>query len=249
MSATTIAPVSPATIAPKAKGRALTSADKAALAADESAVIRDLRAKWAAGTIEHTTATDAFNAAKIAFESTRVILSRVAYAAAMVHPFKGEANLADATKILYSADYGNAAENKKVATKKNTLRPYLQAGLALAKAGMEERTTPPADDDREVVNAAFEAYNKEQAKARKAASKAAKAIEPAETEDSEGRVTDPVPADDDAMTFADVLAFMARAKAALDIYVKGGGIITESDVNTFNGAAATIAAELEELIA
>ncbi|ALY10640.1 hypothetical protein FDH86_gp105 [Arthrobacter phage Tank] len=253
MATATATPATPATATPKVKGRALTAADKAALATDEANVIRDLRARWAAGTIEHTSADDAFKAAKLAFESTRVILSRVAYAAAMVHPFKGEANLADATKILYSADYGNAAENKKVATKKNTLRPYLQAGVALAKAGMEERTTPPADDDRTVVNDAFEAYNKEQAKARKAASKAAKDAkdteESADTEESEGRVTDPTPADDDAMTFADILAFMARAKSALDIYVKGGGIITESDVNTFNGAAATIAAELEELIA
>ncbi|QWY81399.1 hypothetical protein SEA_RIZWANA_102 [Arthrobacter phage Rizwana] len=244
--ATTTAPAKTTTTA---KGRAVTPADKAALVQDEAAVIADIRAQWAATSITFATADDAFEAAKLTMESVRVELARIAFKAAMVHPFKGEPNLNDATKMLYSQDYGNAAENKKVASKKNTLRPYLLAGIALDKAGLAERTTAPAQDDRDVVNKAFDAYNREAAKARKAASKAAKAAKEKGEVSESTESTATAPAEDEAMSFADILAFMARANNALDVYVAGGGIITESDVDTFNAAAATMAAKLEELIA
>jgi hypothetical protein len=103
--------------------------------------------------------------------------------------------------------------------------------------------------DREVVAAAFDAFNAEQAKARKAEAKAkrdaAKADESTESGESEGRATDPT--DDEALTFAHILAKLAQANNALTVFIENGGKVTTSDVDTFNAAAATLAARLEEL--
>jgi hypothetical protein len=253
MTVTTIAPtVTPATVAPKATGRTVTKADLEALGADQATLVRDIRAKWHAAEISQTQADDAFSVAERMVADIRVVKSRIVYAAAMVTPFKGEPNLKASARILLSTQPGDKAADAKAERAKNSLRPYLLAGIALAQHVTGDRTAytaSPDDVDREVVAAAFDAFNAEQAKARKAEAKAkrdaAKADESAESGESEGRATDPT--DDEALTFAHILAKLAQANNALTVFIENGGKVTTSDVDTFNAAAATLAARLEEL--
>lgn len=215
---------------PATKGRKITAADKAALAADAAKLAADLRAQWAASEITQGQADDAWKAAQLAVENVRVVKSRIAYAAAMVTPYQDGTNLLNAVRILLVDPALPAAKATAAAkARKNTLRPYVLAGEALRNAGFNLRTTTPDDEERSIVDAAFRAYNREEAKAAKDAKAAAAAT--VATEDATESTTEAAPAEDDAaLTFTALLAHVSRMNGTVDMLIKAQVPVSEDDM-------------------
>lgn len=198
-------------------GRAPSKSDKAAAAADRAKLVADFVAKWNAADVTDQAALATLADAQLAVENIRVIKSRIFFNLADLLAYKGEPSLAGATKALHDGKD----------TKKNTYRPYLLAGTALREAGFNLRTTAPDQEERDIVAKAFDRYNKEANKARKEAAAAAKAKEettaPVESEET----TD---APEEALTFATLLAHVARMNGTADMLIKTGVKITEDDM-------------------
>jgi len=223
-------------------GREVTKADEAALAADLRKAVADLKGKYEAALITTTGAETALEAAKLNLSSAYVIQSRVVYAAAMLVPYQGKPNHKGAAKILLSTNYGDKVADEAAVKAKNTLTPYLKAGIALREAGFNLRTTAPDDEERAIVEKALKAHYKEISDAKKAKEKELKG-EAANAD--KGESNELPPADDEAATFSAVLAMFARANNVLDTFVKGGGIVTTDDVDT---TAAIFAKFAEKLV-
>lgn len=209
-------------------------ADKAAAQADRDALVASLVAKFRAEDLAEAGAIETLKAAQLAVEDIRVIKSRLFFQLADTLAYKGEPSLAGATKALH--------EGKD--TKKNTYRPYLLAGAALNEKGWALRTTAPTAEERDVVERAFTAYNKANAKAERAKVKAAKAE--AEGTESEGSDDRPTPeGETEALTFATLLAHMARAHATADLLVKTGVPVSAEDVTLLEQVMADLSVKLQ----
>ena len=176
----------------------------AQIKAYESALAKtaaDIRTRYALADVAETEAIDAWKAAGIAKDNARIIKARVVYAAATLVLFNGEPNLAGAVKVIHSKEYGVDKFTKtQVNNLKNTLRPYLAYGKALAAAGMIERVTEPAQDERDVIEAYLAAVAEQKAKddadAARKAKQAGKGDSDDDSDDDDdapagGRVTDP----------------------------------------------------------
>ena len=210
------------------KGRTVTKADKAALEAEAAKYAADLRAKWTAADIEDAKAMDAFEAAKLAAENVRVIKARIAYAAATVKLNAGEPNLLNATRLLLCDMSLPAAKLTEAAkARKNTLRPYVEAGVKLREAGYNLRTTTPDDEERAIVAKAFSAYNKA-ARAEAKAAEAPKGDAPKGDSKGEGEGAGQ---DEDALTFAALLAHVARMNGTADMLIKTGVPVSADDLS------------------
>jgi hypothetical protein len=192
---------------------------------DEAATIASIRKAWATADASEVSAQTLFESAQLAWENARVVKVRVAYAAAMVKPVKGAANLLNACRILFAADNLSAAERTKIAEgKKSTLRNYVDAGTALNEAQLAYSMDEPTEEERKIVAAAFRAGNKRDKQESKADKAEAKAK--AETESDGGEEQ----ADENANTFAALLAHVSRAHATADLLIKTGAVVTEADL-------------------
>ena len=150
MSVATITPAKSAT----AKVEALAGA------ALESAVTA-LRARYEAADKSETDTRAAFERADIAWQNARVCKVRVAYAAAMLTPNKGAANLLAATRFLLTDPADTPAKRTAQAkSRKNTLRNYVAAGEALNEAGLANNIAEPDENERKIVADVFRELNK-----------------------------------------------------------------------------------------
>ena len=201
--------------------KAPTAQQKAQAKADRDALVAGLVARWQAETVAEGGAIQTLADAQLAVDNIRVIKCRIFYGIADALQYQGKPSLAGATKALEGGSD----------SKKNTYRPYLAAGEALREAGFNLRTTTPDEEERAIVEKAWNAHKRsvkqEERDAKKAAEEKAK-----KAAGESGEKQEVPPADDEAATFSAVLAMFARANAVLDTYVKGGGVITHEDVDT-----------------
>lgn len=201
------------------KTTAPTKAQQGMAKADRDAAVATLVAKWNAESLAESGALQTLTDAQTAVDNIRVIKCRIFFNLADTLAYKGEPSLAGATKALHNGKD----------TKKNSYRPYLQAGTALREAGFNLRTTTPTPEEREIVAKAWNAFLKARKSEDAAKAKAAKA---ADTE-SDGGETDGAGADagdDLALNFSALLAHFARANATADMLISAGTVITEQDL-------------------
>lgn len=194
---------------------------------DEAAAIAAIRTRWIAADSAEVSAQQVFESAQLQWENARVVKVRVAYAAAMVKPNKGAANLLNACRIIYAADNLSAAERTKIAeSKKSTLRNYVDAGEALDAAQLAYSTEEPTEQERKIVAAAFRAGNKRDKAEAKEAKNADKAAAEVAGESDGGEAA----AEDAALTFAALLAHVSRMNGTADMLIQTGVPVTEADL-------------------
>lgn len=180
----TSATITPAATTPADVQAAITVLSGAEL----DAAITAIRARWSVADASETETRALFDAADIAWQNARVCKVRVAYAAAMLAPVKGEPNLLNAARVLLTDPADNAATRTKQAkSRKNTLRNYVDAGAALHTEALAYSITEPTEQEREIVAAAFKAGNKRDKDAAKELKNAGKG----EGETSTPRESDP----------------------------------------------------------
>lgn len=175
-----------------------------------------LRKEWDDAITVESGAKNVLDAAKIAWENTRVLRCRVAYRAAMLKPTAdGKPNLLNAARVLGTDPTDTPAERTKAAkNRKNSVRNYLNAGIALGEAGFGHRITEPDQDERDIVRDAFKAGN----------------ARPADTNgggtgegDVEGGGVPTPPANDDPVTQADVVSTLETAMSTLKRFTRDQG--------------------------
>ena len=186
--------------------------------------VAKLRAEYLAADAGETKAKDLFDAAQIAWENSRVIKVRVAYAAAMLTPNKGEANLLAATRYLLTDPADTPAKRTAQAkSRKNTLRNYVAAGVELQAKGLASRITEPDEEERKIVAAVFREMNKRDKQEAKGE------VSESESEGVGGSTPD-AEDDADALTFTALLAHVSRMNGTADMLIASGVPVTGEDL-------------------
>lgn len=178
----------------------------------------ELRTAWDEAHKGETQAKTVLDAAKIAWANTRVLKCRIAFKAAMLTPnAEGKANLLNATRILGTdpeADKG--ARTKAAKSRKNSLRKYVEAGVALDAEGMANRITEPDADERKIVADVFSAKEE--------------VTPPAGgTEGGEGESEADTDVDAVAMGVVDIIGHIARMQASFKLIKETSKVISESE--------------------
>lgn len=235
-----VATISPAKVAKSAKVAATPAkvAKVEALAGDALlAAVEALRTRYVAADKGETDARKHFEAADIAWQNSRVAKVRVAYAAAMLTPNKGAANLLAATRFLLTDPADSPAKRTAAAkSRKNTLRNYVAAGEALQEAGLANREVEPDEEERKIVANVFREMNKRDK------DEANGNTGEGEGEGGEGEAdteTDAV-----AMGVVDIVGHIARMKAALNLIQSSGVVISEREASNVADMLNTFTMEL-----
>lgn len=179
--------------------------------------------------------------AKLQWENSRVITSRIAYAVAMLKPYEGAANLSFAARELHMEDEDLAltgeALKRKTKSAKSSIRNYVNAGAALFEAGQdpENRTSKPDEVERKIVADAFKAGNARNTTTNPGAG----TTEESAADKDEDGATATLP---DALTVTDLLEHVSRLQATLALMVKSSVPVSENE-------AANVAATLEDFLA
>ena len=196
-----------------------------------------LRTRYAAADKGETEARTHFEAADIAWQNARVIKVRVAYAAAMLTPNKGEANLLAATRYLLTDPADTPAKRTAAAkSRKNTLRNYVAAGAELQAKGLAERITEPDEEERKIVANVFREMNKrDKQEAADAATDATDGDTPAD---------ESTPDTPDALTVVDVVGHIARMNSTLDLMIQSSVVISEREASNIADMLAGFTAKL-----
>lgn len=237
MSVATLTPASPAKSTPKP----VTVAQVKALegAALDSAVTA-LRTRYAAADKGETAARAHFEAADIAWQNARVAKVRVAYAASMLTPYKGAANLLAATRYLLTDPTDTPAKRTVSAkSRKNTLRNYVAAGEELQAAGLASRISEPDAEERKIVADVFRDMNKRDKQDAADKEAADKGEGEGATDKGEGE------GEGEALTFVDLVAMVARMNSTLDIMAAGSVVISEREASSMADMLAGFTAKLE----
>ncbi|UOK18430.1 hypothetical protein SEA_BRUHMOMENT_114 [Arthrobacter phage BruhMoment] len=216
-------PVAPSTPAIKGKGKTT----PASAPVDEAKLIADIRKRWDLADKSETDARKLFESADIAWQNSRVIKVRVAYAAAMVNPVKGAPNLLNAARILLTDEADTPAKRTAQAkSRKNTLRNYVDAGAALQDAGLANRITEPDEEERKIVANVFRAGNKRERDEAKAAR------QEGDSPTLDGGNT-PLDAEEsgDALTITDLVGHIARMNKTLDLMMQAGVVVSEREAS------------------
>lgn len=204
-----------------------------------------LRKRFEAADKGETAARVRFEAADIDWQNTRVIKVRVVYAAAMLTPNKGQANLLAATRyLLTDTDLPTAKRTAQAKSRKNTLRNYVAAGEALQEAGLiaPDKISEPDENERKIVAAVFREMNKRD--------KADAKTGGAETEPGTGE-NEPGTGEDEslALSVADLAVKMGELNKVLNLIESSGVVISEQDADTIADMAANFASRLTEYAA
>lgn len=222
-----------------------------------TARLTELKAAYVAARTGETKHKGILDDAKLQWENTRVITSRVAYAVAMLKPLAdGSPNLSFAARALHfkEEDYALTGDALKSKTKsaKSSIRNYVAAGAALQEAGHcpmgeEDKGNPaePTKEERKVVADAFRAGNKRAPGA------------PASTKDTGNGGGDTggdtggdsnTPPNTDALTFADLNGHLGRMDATLKALIADGAEITKEQAEHALAALGTLAMTLSEYV-
>jgi hypothetical protein len=207
-------------------------------------LVAALRKRFEAADKGETAARARFEAADIDWQNARVIKVRVAYAAAMLTPNKGAANLLAATRYLLTDPNDTPAKRTAAAkSRKNTLRNYVAAGEALQEAGLiaPDKITEPDANERKIVADVFREMNKrDKDEAKGEADKG-------EGEGSEGEGEGE--GSGEALTIVDIVAHIARLNKTLDLMAASGIVISEADAANVGDMLAGFASKLNEYAA
>lgn len=182
-----------------------------------------IRERWNVAEAGEVKALDLFKAAGIAWENSRVIKVRVAWAAATVKLNAGEPNLLNACRILFADPEASAkVRTSQAEAKKMTLRNYVDAGKALDAEGLAYSTGEPTAEERKIVAAVFREGNKRD----KAEAKEAKEGEQGGSKEGEqgGK-----PEDAEAVTYAHLVAHVAGLNNVLKMIKAGSVPISERE--------------------
>ena len=233
MSVATVETETTTTTAKPAKPVTGTELDKAVAA---------LHTRYVAADKGETAARKHFEDADIAWQNARVIKVRVAYAAAMLTPNAGKANLLAASRFLLTTPDEFPTAGKRTAaakSRKNTLRNYVAAGEALQEAGLAARITEPDANERKIVADVFREMNKrDKAEAADADKDGDKAGGTGDNE-SEG--------DGDALTgVVDLVGHIARLQATFNLIKSTGLVISEQEAGKVSEMLAEFTARLAE---
>ena len=179
------------------------------------------KSAWDAATTGETSAKTAMDAAKLAWENSRVVRCRVAFAVADYVGFKddGTANLLAIARILGTESELTAAERtKKAKSRKNSFRLYVAAGMALDEKGLARRITEPDAEERNIVRDIFSA--------KPDAKQDAPADEGAAGGDTEAEATG---IDAVALGVVDIIGHIARMQAAFKLITDSKVVISEQE--------------------
>jgi hypothetical protein len=234
MSVATIETETTTTTAKPAKPVTGTELDKAVAA---------LHTRYVAADKGETAARKHFEDADIAWQNARVIKVRVAFAASMLTPNAGKANLLAASRFLLTTPDEFPTAGKRTAaakSRKNTLRNYVAAGEALQEAGLAERITEPDANERKIVADVFREMNKrDKAEASDADKDADKAGKGEGEGEGEG--------DGDALTgVVDLVGHIARLQATFNLIKSTGLVISEQEAGKVSEMLAEFTARLAE---
>jgi len=197
-----------------------------------------LRSRWDSATAGETSAKTLLDAAKISWENTRVIKTRVAFETAMLVPnAEGKPNLLNAARILGTDPEDTpAARTKAAKNRKNSLRNYVNAGVALDEKGLANRETEPDAEERKIVAEAFRAGNK------RPEDEAGKGEgEGGGSGEGEGEGTESV-----AMGAVDIIGHIARMQASFKLIQKSSVVISETEAANIAEMLAEFEAQLTE---
>lgn len=202
-----------------------------------TAAVAALRTRYVAADKGEKTARDLFDAADIAWQNARVVKVRVAYAAAMLTPNKGASNLLAATRFLLTDPADTPAKRSTQAkSRKNTMRPYVDAGDALQAAGLATRIAEPDAEERKIVAEVFRAANKRD--------KAEAKGQAPESDGTGTTTTAEAPEDVEALTYTTLVVHLAKLNADLKIMRAGGVLITEAEAANFGEMLAELGAQV-----
>lgn len=236
MTATVIETDTTTTTPAKGKGKDTPVGTEATLTLDQQ--VEALRKRYAAADSAETAARARFEAADIDWQNTRVIKVRVAYAAAMLTPHKGEANLLAATRYLLTDPADTPAKRTAAAkSRKNTLRNYVEAGKALQEAGLVNSIEEPDENERKIVAAVFREMNKRD-KAE------AKGEGEAEGEGGEGDESTPADNESVALGVSDLVVKIAELNKVFNLIKAGGIKVSETDASHIQDMLMNFANEL-----
>lgn len=182
-----------------------------------------IRERWNVAEAGEVKALDLFKAAGIAWENSRVIKVRVAWAAATVKLNAGEPNLLNACRIIFSDPEASAkVRTTQAEAKKMTLRNYVDAGKALDAEGLAYGTGEPTDQERKIVAAIFREGNKRD-------KQEAKDAKDAENGTSKGEQEQEQEQDDEAVSYVHLVAHVAGLNKVLEMIQAGGVVISERE--------------------
>jgi hypothetical protein len=196
------------------------------------------KSQWDSATTGESNAKTAMDAAKLAWENSRVVRCRVAFAVADYVGFKddGTANLLAIARILGTESELTPAERtKKAKSRKNSFRLYVAAGMALDAAGLARRITEPDAEERTIVRDIFSA--KPDTKQDDAPTD-----EGAAGGDTEGEATP----DAVALGVVDIIGHIARMQASFKLIQDSKVVISEREAGKVAEMLATFTAQLEE---
>ena len=198
-----------------------------------------LRDRYTAADKGETEARTRFEAADIDWQNARVIKVRVAYAASMLTPNAGKANLLAATRFLLTDPADTAGKRTAQAkSRKNTLRNYVAAGEELQAKGLATRISEPDAEERKIVANVFREMNKRDK---------AEANGTADTDTPPaGDDAPPATNDSDALTVADLVGHVARMQATFNLIKGSGVVISEQEAGKLSEMLAEFSAQLAE---
>lgn len=212
------------------KGEALDSA-VAALHSRYVAADKGEQASW-----------DAKQAADIAWQNARVVKVRVAYAAAMLTPNAGKANLLAASRFLLTTPEEFPTAGKRTAaakSRKNTLRNYVAAGEALQEAGLATRIAEPDADERKIVADVFREMNKRDKQEAAGGTDGGEGDAP----EGDGGLHNE---DGDALTVTDLIGHIARLNLTFNLIKSSSVVISEQEAGRIGEMLAEFQSQLAE---
>jgi hypothetical protein len=197
------------------------------------------KSQWDSATTGEADAKTAMDRAKLAWENSRVVRCRVAFAVADYVGFKedGSANLLAIARILGTeADLTPGERTKKAKSRKNSFRLYVAAGMALDADGLARRITEPDAEERAIVRDVFSAKTED-------AKTDAPESEGAAGGDTEGEATG---VDAVALGAVDILGHIARMQASFKLITESKVVISEREAGQIAEMLANFSLQLEE---
>lgn len=179
---------------------------------------------WDTATTGESDCKTAMDAAKLAWENSRVVRCRVAFAVADYVGFKddGTANLLAIARILGTeAELTPGERTKKAKSRKNSFRLYVAAGMALDASGLARRITEPDAEERAIVRDVFSAKTE-------AKTDETNGQEGAAGGDTEGEATG---GDAVALGVVDIIGHIARMQASFKLIREGKVVISEREAD------------------
>jgi hypothetical protein len=197
----------------------------------------ELKAAWDTTGGNEAQAKTIMDAAKLAWENSRVLRCRVAFKTAEYVGFKddGTANLLAIARILGTeAELTPGERTKKAKSRKNSFRLYVAAGMALEAEGMVHSIAEPTSEERTIVRNIFSAKSEATADAPEDEGKAGG--------DTDGEATG---GESVALGVVDIIGHIARMQAAFKLIQDSKVVISEQEAGKVSEMLNEFSVQLE----